>query len=116
MTSPCDTCGDPGHCCRVITLNHYFPTTITIGGVLEFLQTHGLPFEPIEPWLSEDYSDEVNSHGWPAPKEGKDLWKLSCPLLTAEGRCGDYENRPHACRAYEPKSTALCFHFEEPTT
>ena len=39
-------------------------------------------------------------------------WNFSCPLLTPEGRCADYENRPHACRAYEPRSDALCVHFQ----
>lgn len=35
-------------------------------------------------------------------------WRLWCPNLTREGRCGDYENRPRLCRSFQAGSDPLC--------
>jgi Fe-S-cluster containining protein len=35
-------------------------------------------------------------------------WQYWCPTLRRDGRCGDYANRPAACRALQPGSGKPC--------
>ena len=94
----CGNCGDPGMCCRRIKL-HAGDTDCLNGSAtrldaLVWLATIRHP----DPWMS--------NAGLPFLPEYRDptdeRWVLSCPRLTPEGRCGDYENRPNLCRAFIP--------------
>lgn len=38
-------------------------------------------------------------------------WRFWCPKLDANGRCGIYDDRPAACRNYEPQTDGLCVHY-----
>ena len=40
-----------------------------------------------------------------------EFWRWRCTELTADGRCGIYENRPRACQVFEPASDPLCVHW-----
>ncbi len=102
MTSPCDTCPEPGACCCRFQLNLDFPVDADAEAVLEQVRKEGFPFEPIEP---SRYVGE----------EGTQRWVFNCPRLLPGGRCGDYGDRPDPCRTYEPGSNGLCvLHVAEP--
>ena len=93
--SACDTCRDPGYCCKRLMLGgvteEKFPTkleALAIAAAWPFEPT-GLPFLPVT--VLDGY------------------WLFTCPKLDWEsGRCMDYENRPTLCRNYEPMSDPLC--------
>lgn len=96
--SDCDTCPQPGHCCR---------TMLLCGG--EF------PPPDLRTLLEADLAirnDRIA--GPPLPfhplfQRQDGAWVLWCPNLNAKtGRCDDYENRPLACSLYEPRSDRLC--------
>ena len=64
------------------------------GSTADGKPTIGLPFLPLEVQPATD--------GCPA------FWRYSCPILTPDGRCGDYENRPSLCASYRPGQDGLC--------
>ena len=98
--SACDTCRDPGACCKRLMLGGVtekaFPTKLeaqAIAAAWPFEPT-GLPFIAVRP---------VDGH-----------WVFTCPLLDWEtGRCTEYETRPTLCRDFEPLSDPLCAMYEE---
>ena len=86
-------CPDLGHCCKRFVLN---PKTIppfdesrSIKGVRRKLRHFNLPFEPLELAPTATSGNEK-------------LWWFTCPLLGADGKCGDYENRPGTCSSFVP--------------
>lgn len=96
--SLCDTCIQPGNCCR--------------GFVLV-----GKGFSP-DNWQQEA-QDLVNRNGMPFFKAVRPTLQLyrdsdvigafyNCDRLGADGRCTDYENRPQTCVRYEAGADALC--------
>ena len=104
--SLCDKCFAPGACCKNLFLSRGSePRTVWLGSrdyIIGQLRRDGLPFEPAEPrgrWI-----DEASGSAYGA-------FTYSCPKLEANGRCGDYENRPDVCSGYVPRSDALCVHF-----
>lgn len=104
--SLCDTCHTPGNCCK------------------KFALSHGVKQETLrQPNWKQLVTDRMILQGVPffKPVERviicQDTRKLAdiiftCTLLTEEGRCGDYENRPSACVDYQPKSDSLCVYYE----
>jgi Fe-S-cluster containining protein len=106
--SLCDRCAVPGNCCRHVSLNSGQPRHAeTPLEVLAWAAAHiqrcgdgiydlSLPFQPLF-------------------KKRDGGWVMWCPNLTPEGRCGDYEGRPFACRDYDPLTDRLCWHFDETT-
>ena len=104
--SLCDRCFAPGACCKrfglfsnegePITVWDDEPTRVSAPGSAE-----PLPFLPLE-----------RSGTWEDP-DGRaySSWWWSCPRLQADGRCGDYENRPALCRTFEPAAETLCVHW-----
>jgi hypothetical protein len=47
----------------------------------------------------------------PLTADHKGIWHFRCIDLLPDGRCGNYENRPHGpCVLYEPGSDSLCKH------
>lgn len=104
----CDTCPQPGHCCRSIRLNGgaFAIDEDTIDGAIGAIAEVNIrrvgttqkpiPFMPLFKMTGE-------RKGW--------LWW--CPnLSTKTGRCDDYENRPEACTDYEPGHDGLCVLYE----
>lgn len=52
-----------------------------------------MPFVPEEPYFND---------------KGGELWRFRCTALLANGRCGNYEDRPDLCKRYEAGSDELC--------
>lgn len=114
--SLCSICPEPGRCCKKFCL----PAAPTFWkssweeDAQHWVEQQGVPFAP-------------HSHGPVHVDEesGEEfvlVW-FHCPEVTAEGRCGIYENRPDTCRIFVPGSDQLCaFHkdahlpFIEPVT
>lgn len=97
----CGECGDPGRCCRDIRL-------YSGGAGLSEAETK---LDALV-WLATAYhSDEwMGNMGLPFLPDRKEdgMWVLSCPRLTPDGRCGDYENRPRLCRIFRPGEEHPC--------
>jgi Fe-S-cluster containining protein len=98
--SDCDRCHRKGSCCEGFTLSSLFkdayPTQLH---ALVHTAEIGLPFVPTgdnaDMWLGPDVALG-------------DRWLFSCPLLGKDGRCTEYETRPHACVQYSPSTDSLC--------
>ena len=111
--SLCDACYRPGTCCKEIRFygghrngEHTFWLDENIeqqvsGQDPENLSNH--PFEVLK--VDEKFTDKKTGREY-----GTVVFK--CKNLTAEGRCGDYENRPLLCKSYEPRSDNLCVHYQ----
>jgi len=91
----CGSCPDPGSCCRDIRLwsgnDHVFGGAVTRLDALVALAT----VEHSDPWMGN-----VGLPFVPERRDADGMWVLSCPRLTPEGRCGDYEGRPTLCRSH----------------
>lgn len=109
IVSACDTCPVPGQCCRSIILG---------GG------SFALDAQTADE--AQAHVDQVNATPLftavngvmpfrPLMKRATDgAWVWWCPNLSAEtGRCLDYDNRPGACRHYQPGDDAMCALFEK---
>lgn len=93
--SLCDTCTNPGHCCKSFVL-----------------WTNEL--EATEGWAPKPMTEiEVrrkmvsNPDKWPfvlASVDPDGVARWSCPKLDSRGRCSIYEQRPQLCRDFEPGS------------
>jgi hypothetical protein len=102
--SLCDKCRDPGACCREFPLlpfdmeahptklhAYVFAATWVYFSPDKDRVLLGFPFAPL-------YKDVANS-----------CWRWKCLNLTDDGRCGDYENRPHdPCVSYMPGEDNMC--------
>lgn len=111
VMSVCETCPQPGHCCRSIMLG---------GGsfAIDAATTDEAEAEMARQNLANASGHGKPEFGGPMPfrplfKRASDgVWIWWCPNLSpATGRCLDYANRPYACRDYEPKSDAICILF-----
>lgn len=105
--SLCDTCPRPGACCHGFPLSRSLPIAEGVGAAIGLCAKEGLPFYPIG-----TFDDDPKYRGahWPVP-DGEQIWTFACTNLTAEGRCGDYENRPLLCRIYTPLSHGCALHY-----
>lgn len=106
--SVCDTCFDPGRCCRNFPLNVCPPSEHAT--LLEAMvwaascsyygpareELFGLPFIPHERDVA------ANTFRW------------HCSNLQADGRCGDYVYRPEACVRYMPGTDESCTLYDPP--
>ncbi len=110
-TADCNSCRDPGACCRSFHVDIDVPEFMTAEALRVHLRaglrpTTGsqafevLPYDPIQPSTK-------------GKKEGTVHWDYSCPKLGEDGRCTIYETRPKICRDYEAGSDALCAEWEE---
>lgn len=115
VLSTCDTCRDPGHCCRGFVLSREFPASADAEDALRSTR------EGTNPMTGEAGCYEVLPHFVPvepvphAETEERDAvrWRFRCEALGEDGRCTVYKDRPKLCRTYEPKSDGLCAEFEE---
>ena len=101
--SLCDTCHEPGRCCRSIVLNHgdgemtWWADNDPAEVLAEHIGEHW--FVPIEAEKRSYQSGEGHTY-----HSGR--WR--CTALGEDGRCTVYERRPQLCRNYEPGSDGLC--------
>lgn len=107
--SACDSCRDPGHCCRSFHVPRHFKLEDTRKEVLAMMRAgldgfgrncEQVPFIPLT--RRHFYGVEGATEPYSV------TWTFSCPKLGEDGRCSIYETRPGACRRYEPKSDGLC--------
>lgn len=99
--STCDTCHDPGACCKSFTLSiardweEYAKTTPL--HALVTMAVYWLPFSP--KGIGTDPNQRM---------------RWSCGLLDVNGRCSDYENRPELCHHYQAGDDGMCAEFIGP--
>lgn len=106
--SICDTCRDPGHCCRNFMLGSKFRIEDDRAFVQKQLKKWDLPFKP----LRRDYFYSSKSSEL---EPDMCYWYFSCSKLKEKtGRCTIYENRPKVCRNYKPKADLMCCEFRGP--
>jgi len=115
--SACDTCAKPGACCTDMFLSstywngmiyaEYWP-----GDAVRHLDA-AMPGHPFIPLRLEIREPGTPGHN-PTANRPYGAARWACTRLTPEGRCGDYENRPNLCKAYEPLSDGLCAMYVPP--
>ena len=114
--SACDTCKDPGYCCRGLVLSNIFPAKMPRDKVYQHIAEGTDPygacveFEPCPQFRPMRTSARYIRRGQTEPESV--TWRFSCDWLDEDGRCGDYENRPRLCVAFEPKSDPLCIEYD----
>jgi Fe-S-cluster containining protein len=102
--SLCDVCRAPGQCCKSIWLSRD-DEALTLWDDEdkdEQLRALGLPFhvtETVATFTAEDSGRKYSTH------------RYRCPVLRADGRCGDYDKRPGLCRRYAAGEDGLCAMF-----
>lgn len=108
--SVCETCPDPGHCCRKFVLS---------GGNFAFGAESTEVAEDILAQHNEvirDYNKRIDlptEHRVmpfkPLERTEEGVWFWTCPKLDDKtGRCTIYPDRPETCIAYEPGTDHLC--------
>ncbi len=116
MSSACDSCCDPGYCCRGLSLTTFFPVDM----LREEVYQHTA--EGTDPWGGHNTTEETPQFR-PIRVAGRYIhpgqhkphgvtWSFSCDWLGEDGRCMDYKNRPKLCRSYKPKSDLLCIEYD----
>lgn len=123
--SLCDACRAPGRCCTGFYLqNGDFGRGRPALEVLVELATAWTGTAPmlgavrVHPTFDLTAIEDIQV-GMPfmplmrRPADG--AWRFWCPVLRADGRCGDYENRPALCRDYQAGSDKLCAEFDATT-
>jgi Fe-S-cluster containining protein len=112
VVSLCDTCRQPGACCRGFSLNR-----ISDGDHLTLWDDED-PLKAVHPHIeSEAPFHPVERLGqWTDAESGRTYssWKWSCSALGEDGRCTMYDNRPDLCRRYEAGSSPLCVMYVPP--
>ena len=103
MKSLCQVCRDPGACCRNFPMSLPIPIGSSYAEVERLMRDNEAAAEP---WIALG-PDPIN--GKPQEKKnGYEQWRFACRALTIEGRCSVYEERPFACRHYQPLMDDLC--------
>lgn len=114
--SPCDSCRDPGYCCRNFTISVVFPADMPRAEVQKHVSEGTDPWDgncdgELTPFMHPNriatryaFRGEHKPHGV--------IWAFSCDRLGADGRCTQYEDRPRLCRTYEPKDDLLCIEYD----
>ena len=117
--SICDSCRDPGYCCRDFTINVVFPADMPRAEVDKHVA------EGTDPWGEDGrmldaektpffhatriatryiFRGQHKPHGV--------TWGFNCDRLGTDGRCMQYEDRPQVCRHYPPKEDFLCIEYD----
>lgn len=119
MADICERCFNPGQCCK----NLHFRNR---NGVLTFWDDVPIDDQmrelrhPLDKDLPQPFYVDRVEERFVVPDDdpnqehrGKVYYTaaFACRNLTAEGRCGDYENRPWLCRAYASGMDPTCVHF-----
>jgi len=100
MSGLCETCIDPGHCCRDLHL--------TGGSVVDPTDRADVPmsFE-----AAEHFAMRSRLPFRPFRQHEDGTWRWWCTALGPDGRCTVYETRPQLCRDYRAGSDGLCVHY-----
>ena len=111
MTSLCDTCSDPGVCCKFFRLFGIDEE----GGEMQPAFSPKLSAEDVTAILHAEYSLPFRA----IAQVGKDArdpdlvnWAYGCSLLDENGRCSDYVNRPEVCHSYTLGQDHLCVYYK----
>lgn len=107
--SLCNACRQPGACCSGFQLN---------GGAfgrglshLELLIKLGTIVATRPPQGATNPNNDGDDFGLPfLPfyRASDGAWRFWCPNLGLDGRCTDYDHRPHLCANFEAGSNVLC--------
>lgn len=114
--SPCDTCRDPGYCCRGLVLSTVFPADMPREEVNQHVAEGTDPYgwdrgsEPTPMFEALRVAARYIARGQTKPDSV--TWQFSCQWLGGDGRCMNYENRPRLCAGYKPKSDLLCIEYD----
>lgn len=118
MSSPCDSCRDPGACCRAFTVNIDFPVGMERDEVREHVRKGTDPFGGRRRHEKLPHFEPLRPSRWwagnGARRPERVNWMFDCAALGPDGRCTVYDDRPDVCRAYEPKSDPMCVEFDGP--
>jgi Fe-S-cluster containining protein len=119
MTSICDTCVQPGTCCKDFGMPGFEnrPTRRLQKKVLRSLAS-ALAEDGKAYRRGDGHPLEGDTHylaGLPFKPDKRidDNWLYSCPHLGKDGRCKDYNNRPALCVSYQPRQDQLCVMYVE---
>lgn len=114
--STCDSCRDPGHCCRSFRVDRHFKPETTRAEVTEHLRNGTDDFSEGTTYEVLPFDPQIRNGGfyaWPNEEVPHSvMWTFSCPKLGADGRCTIYDTRPELCQTFEPKSVALCIEYD----
>ena len=114
--SACDTCRDPGYCCRGVPISTVFPAGMPRDKVNQHIAEgtdpfgYGVESEPTPMFDAIRVVARYIHRGQTKP-DGV-TWTFSCQWLGGDGRCMNYENRPGLCRTYSPKIDPLCIEYD----
>ncbi len=115
--SICDTCRDPGHCCKYFSLSRYFKFETTRQQVQTHIEQGTTNFDEKMTFELLPFTATTRGafYGHGDGKVDSVRWNVTCPMLNDEGHCSIYDKRPKLCRTYQPKSDGICIEYE-PTT
>lgn len=99
----CGNCSDPGMCCREIRL--YSRNDRAFGDAATVLEAYVALATVVH---ADEWMFDTGLPFVPERRDPDGTWVMSCPRLTPEGRCGDYENRPRLCRTFTPGNDWPC--------
>jgi Fe-S-cluster containining protein len=104
--SLCETCREPGHCCKAFNLTGTGDHHVTFwdDDVPHFDRFPFVPLYRIGQGTVEFGPEAGRTYSW---------WRWGCPKLGADGRCTIYDTRPQLCRDFEPGSNPLCIEYDE---
>lgn len=104
--SLCDTCREPGHCCKEFNLSGR-------DGHITFWDDETPAMEERFPFVPLYRTDQWTVEFGPDTGRTYSAWRWSCTKLGADGRCTIYDERPQLCRDYEAGSDPLCIEFDD---
>lgn len=102
--SLCDTCIDPGACCRSMSISGGIPDPRT-GKRIQ---------DPMSFEEAEHFAMRLSLPFVPGEQDDDGRWRFTCTALGDDGRCQVYETRPHLCRDYPAGRDGLCVHHWAP--
>lgn len=120
MTKGCSDCWQPGECCRRIRF--FGGGEMQTAGENEVLWRDSMPIDD-QIRQYRELADEERPQPFNLVSKGVELLgtdgtrrftgTFTCRNLLANGRCGDYENRPELCRdQFAPaKGFTTCIHY-----
>jgi len=113
--SLCDTCREPGACCKGLAINIRFPIEMPPDQVQKHV-AEGTPtyeggpnHQPVPTFVPINRATYLDD-GELEPKYC--TWRFNCTALDEEtGRCNIYRDRPQVCRDFEAGSDPICVHY-----
>ncbi len=103
----CDHCRQPGRCCSGFGLNLTM-RRVRIEPGDEITGLHVLVMLATAVHQDCRHQPTIGVPFMPLYELKPGHWRYWCPLLGADGRCTDYENRPRLCADFTAGTDALC--------